>query len=325
MANHVTSASEKIAIVIGIILYIGAFIFMAMTSDTSIYRVFIGMLPTLLYLITFFFLFKMDASTVALWVLPLAFPLLFIILWYSNAFGLLNTMDTPVVAVVNVILSYFINIFLLLILTAGTKTHKVEHTYHDTKEIGKIKHELGVVTSQLHNTATELEETKQRLLETQKVAIEAKKELIVSKENFNLTLRSIEDKCKAINFVIGRVYSEKKGAGEQVRSKLRIDSELYNSFSELTSDFKAEDAQKLYVILKHIYSRLSTLELPEKDVIKLHEAALPVDRDKHGNDAILDVLRKNDKDPILEYHSGAKEICEKLMDFLEENSPHIHP
>jgi len=181
-----------------------------MTSDTSIYRVFIGMLPTLLYLITFFFLFKVDASTVALWVLPLAFPVIFIILWYSKAFNILNTMDVPVVAVVNVILSYFINIFLLLILTAGTKTHRIEnHYHHDTHEIGKIKHELGVVTSQLQNTVTELEETKQRLLETQKVAIEAKKELIVSKENFNLTLRSIEDKCKIVNgqFMIVSLFS----------------------------------------------------------------------------------------------------------------------
>jgi len=192
------------------------------------------------------------------------------------------------------------------------------------QDIGKIKHELGVVKSQLQNTTEELEETKHKLMETQKVAIDAKNELIVSKENFNITLRSIEDKCKAINFVIGRVYSEKKGATENERSKLRINSELYNSFSELTTDFKAEDAEKLYAVLRHIHKRLLDLELPEREVITLGTVSLPVDRDAHGNDKIIEVLQKNDKDPVKEYHAGAKEICEKLMNFLRESYLHAH-
>lgn len=359
MGKDFTGTSERIAVVIGMLIYIAAVIFLGALTDTSLFKVFVGLLPTLLYLITFFFMFSMDADTWMMWLLPLIFPLIFIILWFARVSDSMSSMDGPVITVVNVLLSYFINIFLLLILSAGSirPGHKEHHPGHPKvpdQELIDMRHELGMVKSrlqdaenrlhdkesrlqdaesqlhhresllqhkesELHVASVALEDTKSKLLESQKTVLDAKHELIVSKENFNITLRSIEDKCKAINFAIGRVYSDKKGASDEVRSNLRIDSVLYNSFSELTADFKAEDAEKLYNVLKNIYKKLLYLELPEKKTVQLHAAALPVSRDKNGNDTVLDVMQKNDSDPILEYHVGAKVICEKLMGFLKKN------
>jgi hypothetical protein len=311
--KSVSHIAEKTAFIIAIIIYIVAVLSLAYISDVNIFVVFIGTLPTLLYLIVFFYFVRIDSRMALLWVLPLVFPLLFLALWYSGAFGLKKFMDGPVASVLNILISYLVNIFVLFIFGIGTKrdtSGKDQKRYE--QNIGHVKEQLNTLKSQLEYTTTELHETKDRL-------IEAKKEIVISKENFNISLRSIEDKCKAINFVIGRVYSDKKGANESIREKLRISSDLYNSFSEITTDFKAEDAERLHHILENIHRKLLDLELPENRMLRIGKASLHVERDPLGSDRILDVLKMNDKDPIMDYHAEAKEICSKLISFLTEN------
>ncbi|HEY9701089.1 MAG TPA: hypothetical protein V6C58_01490, partial [Allocoleopsis sp.] len=152
---------------------------------------------------------------------------------------------------------------------------------------------------------------------------EAHKKLKITRENFSVNLRSIEDKCKAINFVIGRVYSDKKGANATIREQLRIDTEWYNAFSELSTNYVESDAGKLMHILDKIYKKLILLEQEESDLLKIGKAKLPVIRQE--KDTVLDILARNDKDPIKYFHSEAKEICTKLIGFLKENSKHTHP
>jgi hypothetical protein len=65
--------------------------------------------------------------------------------------------------------------------------------------------------------------------------------LEVNEHNFSTSLRTIEDKCKAINSVIGRVYSDKKGGSKETRDKLSIARDLYNSFSEILASPKEGD------------------------------------------------------------------------------------
>jgi len=300
---------EKPAIITAIILYLAALFSLAFISDASIFLVFIGTMPVLLYLATFFYLIRIDSRMGLLWVLPLLFPLLFLFLWYSSLAPWLKVMDGQVVAVLDVIMSYLINIFVLFIFGIGNRRKPDQKLQ---KNIGEVKHQIDSLKSQLEKAHTELSETKNKLYEV-------KRELTVNKENFNITLRSIEDKCKAINFVIGRVYSDKKGASESVRERLRISSDLYNSFSEITADFKSEDAHKLSIVLKNIHHKLLDLELPENRVIKIGIAQLPVDRDPLGSYRVIDVLKRNDKDPVEDYHNEAKEVCSKLLVFLNEN------
>lgn len=145
----------------------------------------------------------------------------------------------------------------------------------------------------------------------------AKSELHVNQNNFQVTLRSIEDKCKALNFVIGRVYSNKHGANDEIRELLKIDKELYNLFSEISSNFDKEKARNLYTVIYQLYQKIKLLDQPEKLLFKMDpEPKIPIDRDRNGNDKILDVLVRNDKDPVMGYYEGAKEICEKLMRYL---------
>ncbi len=139
-------------------------------------------------------------------------------------------------------------------------------------------------------------------------------ELHITKKEVQKSIRTIEDKCKAINFVIGRVYADKKGGSAQIRERINIPRDLYNSFSEILMNPKKEDESKLKKVLHLIIDRLETLEQKESDVIKLKKARVDVERKK--TDTILDVLSKNDNDPIIDYYTEAKMICEKILEII---------
>ncbi|MCK5107999.1 MAG: hypothetical protein KAQ83_04695, partial [Nanoarchaeota archaeon] len=142
-------------------------------------------------------------------------------------------------------------------------------------------------------------------------------ELKVTKQNLTFNLRSIEDKCKSINFGIGRVYGKKKGGSEKIRDVLRINSDWYNSFSELAQNFQPENSARLFLALDNIYNKLRLFEMKENDIFNsLLLSKLNLDRRKDGTNKIIDVLIKNDNDPILDYYKEALEICQKLMDYL---------
>ncbi len=144
--------------------------------------------------------------------------------------------------------------------------------------------------------------------------------LEITKETFLESIRSIEDKCKAINFVIGRVYSDKKGGSKKLRAKLNFPREWYNSFSEITGDYDSSKKQELSAVLGRILERLKVLQKSEKDVFELDEnPMIKIERDKQGNDPIIEVLRKNDTDPVVNYYNSAVEVCEAVIKFLQDN------
>jgi len=80
-------------------------------------------------------------------------------------------------------------------------------------------------------------------------------------------------------------------------------------------NFKDEEKHKLQGVLHNTMDRLLQLEQKESDVVKLNIGTLPVFR-KLG-DTVLEVLARNDKDPVTEYHKEAKEICVKTLKYLE--------
>ena len=161
------------------------------------------------------------------------------------------------------------------------------------------------------------EEYNKRIHDLQDKLTRTQEELKVTKTNVTSTLRGVEDKCKAINFVVGRVYADKRGGSKEVRQKLHIPSELYNSFSKMRSEYDPAQIPELIQLVKSIYSHLLQLELPEHNLIKTRKEYLPVLRDPEGKSKIIDVLENNDNDPVREYFLEAKEICNRLIVYFE--------
>jgi len=149
---------------------------------------------------------------------------------------------------------------------------------------------------------------------------DAENALNVTKDNFTSSLRSIEDKCKAINFVIGRVYSDRKGGSPASRDILKINRILYNAFSKITSNFDVKHIKVLMQILNLLQKKLGLLLLAENKLIKIkHIPNSNIKRNAHGHTPVIDVLIQNDDDPVKEYYAEANEICINMIKYLKQN------
>lgn len=141
--------------------------------------------------------------------------------------------------------------------------------------------------------------------------------LAISRQSLTTTLRSIEDKCKALNFAVGRVYSDKKGGSPQLRELLLIKREYYNRFSEITADYSDEDAKTLLGVLHQLKEQLAVFAKKEADVFVVKPSEIVVQRKPDGQSIILDVLADNDTDPVREYFTEAADICTRLIEYLQ--------
>ena len=130
-------------------------------------------------------------------------------------------------------------------------------------------------------------------------------------------IQSIEDKCKALNFVIGRVYSIKKGADDAMRSHLKVEQEWYNEFSKLGLVQIQKEPKKVFDLILKIESRLLVWQRTEIEIFGKGAAKLTnLSRSPDGSDRIIDVMIKNDKDPVLQYYEGGLEFCRKVREQL---------
>jgi len=126
---------------------------------------------------------------------------------------------------------------------------------------------------------------------------------------------SIEDKCKALNFVIGRVYRSSNGGTTKLRDEVRISNEVYNEFDRAVKEGTKEEQ---IAALDKIGSSLSKLQKPEKEVFG--EAAKHLKnliRSEHGASKIIDVLAGNDNDPVMLYYDGALEAYREIRRKIE--------
>lgn len=301
MHKEIFSFRVRMALVLALVIYISTIVSLGLISQSGMGLVFVGTIPVLLYLILFFALF--DYEQVHLWfswTAPLVICIAFYYLWQSGIIPILNAMEGPTLTVLNLLISYLINLFFFFVLAAGSRP-KVKTV---------IKQDENLIQQQQNM------EKQIKFLESQ--IIHYQNQLHVTKQNFGISLKGIEDKCKAINFVIGRVYSDKHGGNPEIRNKLKIDSGLYNTFSTITADFKHTDALRLLSLLGNVQKKLSQFEAKEPDLIKIEKnAKIPLPR--NTSDTIIDIMAKNDKDPIKEYYSQAKEVCEKLIEFVRAN------
>lgn len=130
-------------------------------------------------------------------------------------------------------------------------------------------------------------------------------------------LTSIEDKSKALNFAIGRVYSKFHGGTKEMRDRINVPAEWYNEFSQSMEGDKIIDKKKALNTVEMITGRLKLLEQTELSVWGEQVDKLKnLKRDSAGQSTILDVLRENDKDPVENYYKGALEFCDMLLQKL---------
>lgn len=144
---------------------------------------------------------------------------------------------------------------------------------------------------------------------------------IPEKKTLEEYIHSIEDKSKALNFVIGRVYSKFHGGSETIREKLRIPAEWYNEFSLIGLDGGDIDKDKLLEIVTKFELQLGKFEKTETEVFKTKVNDLKnLIRNPNGSDKIIDVIDHNDKDPVRSYYEGAVEFCKKIREETEQDS-----
>lgn len=175
----------------------------------------------------------------------------------------------------------------------------------------------------------ELENQKNLREEVNEETINYIKELEKSNSSaqlFRRNLRTIEDKCKVLNFVIGRVFSKRRGCRASVRNRIKIDSSLYNRFSELSYDLNSKNAIALLEIIKEIYSKLKIYKLtisefnnslPNKDQFDVSKM---VDEFAvNSNIALIDFLESADSDPAKDYYSELLTICANLISYIKSS------
>lgn len=149
-----------------------------------------------------------------------------------------------------------------------------------------------------------------------------KEKQVVKEEKKSLQeyIHSIEDKSKALNFAIGRVYNKYHGGTTALRDKLRIPAEWYNEFSLIGVGTNKIDFDKLNDIITKFELQLKNFEKTEYEVFKDKANSLKnLIRDVKGNDIIIDVLDHNDKDPVSSYYKGAVEFCTKIREEIKNN------
>ncbi|MGM5481507.1 MAG: hypothetical protein ACQESE_03795 [Nanobdellota archaeon] len=126
-------------------------------------------------------------------------------------------------------------------------------------------------------------------------------------------ISSIEDKSKAINFAIGRIYGKYHGGSKELREKIRVPPEWYNEFSSIGISSETVDYTQLSEIIGKFENHFKTFEKSERDVFgKEADNLKDLIRDPKGKDRIIDVIEHNDKDPVKSYFEGAKEFCKRL-------------
>ena len=165
--------------------------------------------------------------------------------------------------------------------------------------------------------------TKKRKTERKENKIE-EKTIIIEKPNVDIQeyISSIEEKSKALNFVIGRTYNKYHGGSLELRQTINLKAEWYNELSEALQNEESADKIRVFMIVENIEKQLNKIKKAEKEVFteKQLNNLKNLDRDINGNDKILDVLMKNDADPVELYYKGMEEFCETIRRELEEKT-----
>lgn len=273
----------KITCLVAIVVWFFLAVFLTIITRSDIFDTFVGLSPFLLtIIITYILVDKYHMESGFLMVFPFIFTGIFFMLGLGHV---LQGMDYRTLSTVNIV---FALIFEIVV----------------TVHYSMLKHKIKSKTPEVEKK-------------------EEQKKLIINLDDeagLRSFVSSIEDKSKAINAAIGRVYSVTHGGTEPLRKKIKIDAAHYNEFSELKNEEPEKRKETAINLLNKIKKRLELLQKPEKDVFDKDDMTglLNLKKDPVGKDRILDVLANNDKDPVSAYYDGALEFCNDAIKELEK-------
>jgi len=273
MANKVND-SILVFLTVGIMLTF--IVWIGAITGSEFLLVFVGLAPTVIYVVTIVYLIERNVhNKPLLWLMPLFLGTFFNIIGNYSKYSVIRNMEITQLTFLNLLIMYT---FAGILSFIGVDIYR-----SDLRRLKKEKAELKKELNQLTN------------------------------DNLEEYIQSIEDKAKALNFVIGRVYSNRNGGSKQIRNRLKIKSEWYNEFSTL--DFA--NKERAGILIKNILNRLNQLFSKEKDIIEIANLK-NLKRNPDGEDVLIDILIRNDKDPTRTYFESAMDFCLKIKEFLGE-------
>jgi hypothetical protein len=257
----------------------------SISTDAPLLFVVIGFLPALVTIILSIIIYEESFhNKITIWFVPLILAASFFFIG-TNYEYMNNSMDVATLTSINIIFSliYLSLFFTLIQITKPSKKRKTEKKEEKDEKV-----------------------------------------IIIEKPNVDIQeyIASIEEKSKALNFVIGRTYNKYHGGSLELRQKINFKAEWYNELSEALQNEESADKIRVFMIVENIEKQLEKIKKPEKEVFAESqlEKLKNLDRDEQGNDKILEVLMKNDADPVELYYKGIEEFCETIRRELEEKT-----
>lgn len=289
----------------GIVYFFCFIVFMfvvAALSQAVMSSIFVGFLPTMLTIV--FAVVVFDVIEAHKKIVLIAIPLVlcggFFVLGTASALPVFRNMNILNVTALNFITS-FLFVFISLLLDA------IERRVLEEQEEQELDEELRDVDKDLGH-------------ESPKEEFRLNPELrAVDARMIDKYIQSIEDKAKALNSVIGRVYTKRHGGTDEVRDAIKIPCEWYNEFARLEGIDAAAKIKKIRHLVNSIWERLQSWRNPEKAMFGYrHQYLKGLNRDPEGNTPVIDVLIANDRDPVEVYYRSAIEFCENALGELSE-------
>jgi hypothetical protein len=290
-----------------LLIWIALIVILSILSKSTLTNTLVGLSPVLLTIIvTYILVDKYHLESGFLLIFPFIFTGLLYMLGTAN---ILQDINYKVLSSINLLFGLLFEAVITVYYSFLARRRKVKKKEVIEEHITEEKHE---------EMPEPQPEPEAQILEEPKV----ERQLIVNlddEESIRKFVSSIEDKAKAINAVIGRVYSVKHGGTEELREKIKIDSEHYNEISQLHTEEPDKRRETATLLLKKIKERLMLLQRPEREVFSRNEVRNleDLDRDKSGKEDVIDVLMKNDKDPVAIYYQGALDFCDEALKELE--------
>ena len=286
----------------------------AWLAGEELFSVFIGFSAVFLYLLITFLLFYFNfAIPEIVYLIPIISAIGFYAAWNFALSSSLSQMNGPMLTVLNIVVSYVFAALLSIIHPHKISSSKINKLKIDHPEPILANNEDEEIS--FENTHSSHRNSK--IIEEEEKIETVTSNKIIEDKPMSVTIRGIEDKSKALNFAIGRVYSAKRGGSKEIRQMIGIPKELYNAFSDLVHDDDIVDAEKLLTVVSQISHRLSQMKKKESSLFDLNEAKIEVERAEDGSDTVLEVLARNDKDPVEEYHAEAQEVCKQVIQYLK--------
>ena len=296
----------KVFIFLYPLLLLSILIFLSIITEGSLFVVVISFFPSLIaiLIISSFLDRNHDLNHFLLYGTPIILSALYFIIVSAGLIPFLLKTDYLNIAISNLLLGMVFSILLSLV-TSNEHANKHPHK----KAITPTAHHTTMHTMQYYQPVYQQQH-------------QIKKPVEKPKKEIGEYIQSIEDKSKAINFAIGRVYSDKHGGTSKIRDSIRINKEWYNAISGIGKTIPIKRVDEIKKVIRKISERFYFMSKTEEEVFGDDcKKLINIQHNPQGKDKIIDVLIKNDKDPVKTYYQSAIEFCSKALEQLDYITP----